>query len=137
MRIPSSFARLFHRYAVPMTIHRWTDLPQDHPMDLIDRRRIVGDNAMISEVFLHKGFKLATHSHANEQIAMVMSGRVRFTINEGMPDEDTCELEGGQVIVFQPNVPHAAEALEDTLIYDVFSPPSDTTGVDQAIPSRS
>lgn len=106
-------------------------------MDLIDRRRIVADKLMISEVFLHKGFKVGTHSHDNEQIAMVMRGRIRFTIDEGTPDESTHELEGGQTIVLPSNVPHAAEALEDTLIYDVFAPPSESTGVDQTIPSRS
>ena len=29
----------------------------------------------------------------------------------------------GQVLVIPPNVPHKAEALEDTLDVDVFSPP--------------
>ncbi len=99
-------------------------------MPLIDRRRIIGEKLMISEVMLHKGFKVGTHHHENEQMAMVMSGRIRFTINEGGADEQTHEFEGGQVIVLPPNVPHAAEALEDTLIYDVFAPPSEGTGVD-------
>lgn len=100
-------------------------------MDLIDRRRIIADKLMISEVMLHRGFKVPTHRHHNEQVAMVMRGRIRFTIDEGTSAERTHELEGGQTIVFPANVPHAAEALEDTLIYDIFAPPSETTGVDQ------
>ena len=117
---------------MPTHVHRWSDLPQDHPMPLLDRRRIVGERMMISEVFLHQGFKVPTHAHENEQFAMVARGRIRFTIAEGTPDEAQLTLEGGQVIHLPSNVPHAAEALEDTLVYDLFSPVSEGTGVDEA-----
>ncbi|MFI4891870.1 MAG: hypothetical protein ACIAQ0_00340 [Phycisphaerales bacterium JB058] len=40
-------------------------------------------------------------------------------------------LVGGQAIVLPPNVPHGAEALEETIILDLFSPPSEKTGIDQ------
>jgi len=100
-------------------------------MPLIRRRRVIGDHVMISEVLLGKGFKVATHAHENEQIAMVMSGRIRFTLHEGTPRERTETLTGGQSLLLPANVPHAAEALEETLIYDVFAPPSEGTGVDQ------
>ena len=60
--------------------YKWTDLPTDHPMDRVDRRRIIGAHAMISHVFLHEGCDVPTHSHENEQFACVVSGRVRFGV---------------------------------------------------------
>lgn len=111
--------------------YRWATLPQDHPMPLIDRRRIIGEHAMVAEVFLHAGFKVDTHQHANEQFAIVLSGRVRFTVgNVGAADRREMELSSGEVLYLPPNVPHSAEALEDSLLLDLFSPPSEKTGVD-------
>jgi unsaturated pyranuronate lyase len=109
----------------------WDDLPADHPMEKIDRKRIVGANVMLSHVFLHKGFAIGEHSHENEQIAIVLSGKVVFGINgkdHAMYREET--VSAGQVLVLPPNCPHSARAVEDTLILDCFSPPSETTGVD-------
>ena len=114
------------------TVHRWDDLEIDQPMALIDRRRVIGEHVMLSHVTLHKGFMVPPHQHANEQMAVVLSGRVRFTLlaHSGESRERTVELGPGEVLHLPPNVPHGAEALEETVILDVFSPPSETTGVD-------
>jgi len=112
--------------------HRWADLPIDHPMPLIARRRIVGQQLMISRVELTKGFVVPTHQHTNEQFAVVLSGRIRFGIGaEGAPDRRELTLGAGEVLEIPSNVPHSAHALEDTLILDLFSPPSEKTGVDR------
>lgn len=110
---------------------RWSDLPTDQPMPLIERRRIIGSHLMISQVFLHKGFRVATHQHANEQMAWVVSGRVRFGIGaEGSGARREVTLGAGEVLHLPPGVPHSAEALEDSHVTDLFSPPSEKTGVD-------
>lgn len=114
------------------TIHDFAQLAVDHPMELIDRQRIIGENVMISRVLLHKGFRVERHAHENEQIAVVLSGTVRFLLGEQGSDEEYTEtLSAGQAIELPANVPHGAEALEDTLILDIFSPPSEKTGIDQ------
>ncbi len=114
------------------TVFTWSDLAVDRPMPLLERRRVMGEQMMISHVTLRKGFKVATHSHANEQMSVILSGRIRFGIGaEGNPDRYETTLDGGQVIHLPANVPHSAEALEDTLVLDMFSPPSATTGIDQ------
>ena len=116
---------------MPATIYTWSDRPEDRPLPLITRRRIIGEKMMISEVHLARGFTVAAHAHENEQLSVVLSGCIRFTIGHpGSPDHHTHTLIGGQVIHLPSNLPHAAEALEDTLILDLFSPPSTTTGVD-------
>lgn len=110
---------------------RWEDLAVDRPMPLILRRRIIGEHLMVSQVTLERGFSVPTHQHENEQLAIVLSGKIRFTINEGRPDQWDRTLGGGESILLPPNCPHKAEAIETTLILDVFSPPSEKTGVDR------
>lgn len=112
---------------------RWDELMTDRPMPLIDRQRIIGSNVMISRVVLHKGFVVAAHHHANEQMAVVLSGLVRFMVGPvgGSADRELV-LGPGQVLHIPPHAPHSAEALERTEILDVFSPVSERTGVDRA-----
>jgi quercetin dioxygenase-like cupin family protein len=111
----------------------WDDLPQDHPMPKIDRRRIIGEQMMLSQVHLHKGFRVPTHAHANEQFAVVLSGKVRFGLcAEGSSSRHELVVCGGEVLHLPSNVPHSAEALEDSWLIDLFSPPSERTGVDTA-----
>jgi quercetin dioxygenase-like cupin family protein len=112
-------------------VHSWDALAVDRPMALIERQRIVGERAMISRVLLAKGFVVATHRHDNEQFAVVLSGRIRFTLGpEEDPQRRVETLTGGQTLQIPAGAPHGAEALEETLILDIFSPPSEKTGVD-------
>ena len=112
---------------------RWDDLETDAPMELLERRRIVGEHAMISHITLRKGFTLDSHSHANEQISVVLEGAIRFGVGEpGTPDHRIIVVRSGEVLHLRPHCPHSAEALEDTLVLDVFSPPSTGTGIDKA-----
>lgn len=113
--------------------HRWASLPTDSPMPLLERRRIIGDKAMLSQVLLRKGCFVPTHAHANEQFACVMSGRLRFGLGaDGSPQRREVTVGAGEVMYLPANLPHSAEALEDTLVLDVFSPPSAKTGIDRA-----
>ncbi len=68
------------------TKFRWADLTADRPMALLERRRVIGEKAMISRVALDKGCIVPTHAHENEQIACLLSGKMRFGIGaEGSP----------------------------------------------------
>ena len=51
----------------------------------------------------------------------VLEGCLRLTV--GSAGETTYDLRAGEVIHLPSNVPHAAVALEDTRVLDVFSPP--------------
>ncbi len=113
-------------------LHRWSDLPTDTPMALLSRQRIVGDKAMISRVTLKRGCFVPTHSHENEQFACTISGKLKFMIGaEGSQDRREVIAAAGEVLHLPSNVPHSAEALEDTVVLDIFSPPSATTGIDR------
>lgn len=114
--------------------HRWDALPADAPMPLLQRRRLIGANAMISHVHLEKGCYVPTHRHENEQFAVILHGRVRFGIGESDApgaSSDSLILGAGDVLEIPSNAPHSAEALEDTIILDIFSPPSEKTGIDR------
>jgi quercetin dioxygenase-like cupin family protein len=114
------------------TRYRWADLPQDHPMQQVGRRRIIGQRMMLSEVLLQEGCVVPTHAHENEQICCVISGKLRFGLGaEGSPQREEVDVSGGEVLHLPSGVPHSAEALEQSLVIDIFSPPSETTGIDR------
>ena len=115
----------------PAHVVTLADLATDRPMPRIERRRIIGERMMISDVVLEPGFDLAPHRHENEQFVVVLQGRCVFGLGEaGTPEFREVEVRGGQVLVLPPNVWHSCRALERTHIYDLFSPISATTGVD-------
>jgi quercetin dioxygenase-like cupin family protein len=101
-------------------------------MDLLERRRVIGRRVMLSEVLLQKGCVVPTHAHENEQFCCVLSGRIRFGLGaEGSPQYRQLEVGGGEVVHLPSGVPHSAEAVEQTLVIDIFSPPSEKTGIDR------
>ncbi len=110
-------------------VYRWSDMPSDSPMELLERRRIMGERAMLSHVTLQAGFSVPSHAHENEQFAVVLSGRMRFEI--GGDAVKVVEVGSGEALHLPSMVPHAAEALETSVVLDVFSPPSEQTGIDQ------
>ena len=112
--------------------YRWSDLDADSPMEKLQRRRVIGKRAMLAHLTLKKGCCVPMHRHENEQFACVLSGRIRFGLGaEHGPDHEELVLESGEVLYVPSNVPHSADALEETLVLDVFSPPSERTGIDR------
>lgn len=110
----------------------WSDLATDRPMPLLERQRIIGEKMMISRVLLRKGCDVPTHTHENEQFAIVLSGRLRFGLGApGTTEHRQIDIGPGQVLHLPSNLPHSALAVEETLILDIFSPPSATTGIDR------
>ena len=109
----------------------WDELVTDSPIPLIERRRVIGDKVMVSNVTLKTGCLVESHAHENEQIALVLSGRVSFGLGkEGSSEYSEVTLGAGEVLLLPPNVWHSARALEEAVIYDVFAPPSAMTGID-------
>ena len=113
------------------TPYRWANLPQDHPMEKVARRRIIGERVMLSDVVLQKGCFVSTHAHINEQFVVLLSGKMRFSIGAEGTKQEELVLGSGEVLVVPSNVPHAAEALEDSHVIDVFSPVTEGTGLDE------
>ena len=104
-----------------VTHHRWNDIPKEKLSEVLDRRLITGDRMMLAHVYLKKGCVVPRHSHENEQLTYILEGGLRFWI--GADESQVIDVREGEVLHIPSHVPHKAEALEDTLDVDIFSPP--------------
>ncbi len=96
---------------------KWAEVKEEKMNDKITRKLAVGQNEMIGRLRLAKGAIVPPHKHLAEQITMVMSGAIKFSIGgKGIT------VRAGEVLVIPPNVVHSAVALEDSDDIDSFSP---------------
>lgn len=102
---------------------RWSEIPLEKVTDHISRKVFTGDRMMIAHVHLEKGAIVPTHHHENEQLTYILEGALRFWIGDPHEGVEELVVRAGEVLYIPSNVPHKAEALEDTLDVDVFSPP--------------
>ncbi len=103
------------------TLYRWEQMPRETVSPMLDRRLITGDRMMLAHVYLKKGCIVPKHSHENEQFTYILEGALHFWIGEDGGEEVI--VRAGEVLHIPSNVPHRAEALEDTLDVDIFDPP--------------
>lgn len=101
--------------------YRWEDMPKESVTESLDRRLITAERMMLAHVYLKKGCVVPQHSHENEQLTYILEGALHFWIGEDGSEEVT--VRAGEVLVIPSHVLHKAEALEDTLDVDIFSPP--------------
>lgn len=83
-------------------------------------RRTMGttDEAMLCEFFLERGATVPEHSHDNDQVGYVVFGSLAVTIGN-----TTQVCYPGDSYAVPGGIKHSAQAQEDTLTIDVFSPP--------------
>ena len=96
----------------------WKSVELEHLNPLLDRQMVVGDQVMVARVLLKKGCVVPEHSHHNEQVTYILEGALKFNI-----DGREIVVSAGEVLCIPPHMPHRAEALEDTVDLDVFTPP--------------
>lgn len=101
-----------------MTLYNWDAMEKERVNSLFERRLINGEAMTVARLDLKKGCIVPMHSHHNEQISLIESGSMRFTI-EGRD----IVMGPGDVLHIPRNVPHSAEVLEDMTGIDLFSPP--------------
>ena len=89
--------------------------------------QLVAERMMVNRLRLEAGLEVPTHAHDNEQIVLVLRGRLRLHVGT---DEREVILSDDEAYVLPANVPHRAEALEDCEVFDLFSPPTESTGID-------
>jgi len=101
--------------------HRWNEIPREQVSPMLDRRLLTGDRVMLAQVSLKKGCIVPRHQHEHEQLSYILHGALKFWIHE---DESEEQVVRAQEVLHLPSfVWHKAEALEDTEVLDVFSPP--------------
>lgn len=77
-----------------------------------------GQKMMVSLVDLEAGSVVEEHAHPHEQVGVLLSGRMTFTIGG-----ETKEVSPGDVWVIPGGVKHKVIALEASKAVDVFAPP--------------
>lgn len=96
----------------------WKDIELEQLNPLLDRQMITGDKIMLARVLLKKGCVVPEHSHENEQVTYILEGALKFWIGG-----KEIVVHSGEVLCIPANLPHRAEAVEDTVDLDVFYPP--------------
>ena len=96
----------------------WHTIPLEDLNPLLQRQFVVGQEIMLARVLLKKGCIVPLHSHHNEQLTYIVEGALKFYI-----DGQEIVVHAGEVLCIPSNMPHKAEALEDTVDLDIFAPP--------------
>jgi len=96
----------------------WQTVPLEQLNPLLRRQFVVGQEIMLARVLLKKGCVVPEHSHHNEQLTYIVEGALKFWI-----DGREIVVHAGETLCIPSNMPHKAEALEDTVDLDVFAPP--------------
>ena len=100
-----------------MNYYRWDEVSYEQMNPLFGRRVVHCDRLTLARVYLKQGCRVPTHQHENEQVSNVIEGRLRFEI--GGREQI---VGAGELVRIPPNVPHSAEALDDTVCLDIFNP---------------
>src|SRR5260370_27617420 len=95
----------------------WESVPLEVMSDMISRKIVTGDKAMVAQVFLKKDAVVPEHHHDSEQITYILEGALKFEI-EGKE----IGVRKGEVLSIPSNVPHRAGALQGTISPHI-SPP--------------
>jgi len=76
-----------------------------------------GEKTLLCEFRIKKGKMLPSHSHPHEQTGYLVSGHMKFIIRDNVFD-----VEPGDSWCIPGDVEHAAEAFEDSMGVEIFSP---------------
>ena len=76
-----------------------------------------GEKTLMGQFTIAKGRAIPAHSHPHEQTGIMISGKLRFNV-----DGEIVDLETGDSWCILGGVRHSAEALEDSVVVEVFSP---------------
>ncbi len=98
----------------------WESMPLERMNERLERRFLTGQHVTLAQVFLARGCLVPRHEHENEQFTLVTKGCLRLRL--GSDGAESVDVRAGEVLLIPPHLPHDAEAIEDTIVIDVFSP---------------
>ncbi len=100
------------------TVHKLEDKPREQMIAGVERRFVSGERTTVGQIWIAKGALVPQHTHESEQVSYIVSGALRFTLD----GTDDLTVRAGEILVIPSNMPHSAEALEDTYDIDLFAP---------------
>jgi len=95
----------------------WESIETEQLNEKISRKMLSGEHTTVARIFLKRGAIVPRHQHVSEQFTMTISGALKLIF-----DDHSVVVRAGEMLFIPSGVPHAAEALEDTLEMDVFGP---------------
>ena len=100
----------------------WNESNQEFLDPKLSQRSFTSKNVMVVHYIYEPGLNFEEHSHPQEQVTIVQSGRLLLTI-EG----EKVELKGGDICSVSPNVNHSSEVIggERVEAFCIFSPISE------------
>ena len=101
-----------------MQPYNWDGIPEVELSPGLTRQMIHTPHMTILRVRFKKGVASPAHQHVHEQVTMLASGAMRFDLAG-----EKIVLRPGDLLPTPSNLPHGAEALEDSILIDVFTPP--------------
>jgi quercetin dioxygenase-like cupin family protein len=100
------------------SVARSTDAAVHSPEPgLLRRVGAYNDKLFLAQHQMQKGWAGARHQHPHDQIVYVVTGQLSITIGN-----ETFVVGPGDSFVVRGGLEHQAEALEDSVVIDVFSP---------------
>jgi quercetin dioxygenase-like cupin family protein len=89
-----------------------------------------GEQLTLTLIELEPGATVAEHSHANEQLGILIEGAASFRVGD-----ETGELRGGSTWVIPAHVPHAVVAGPgEAVMVEAFAPPRGDWGALETLP---
>lgn len=95
----------------------WEQMELEQLNDKITRQMTSGASTTVARLVIKQGGSVPRHSHVNEQVTVVLEGCLKFIF-----DDEEALVRSGQVLVIPSQVPHGAQALEDTIDIEYFTP---------------
>ncbi len=96
----------------------WDSVELEVMNPLLSRQCIHTDKITFARVVLKKGCVVPEHHHEAEQISFTETGKLTFYL-----DGKQITVHPGEVLTIPSNMPHKAVADEDTVQFDIFTPP--------------
>ncbi len=110
--------------ALPAPLHAaWNALPTEEVLPGIARQVVHGARQSVVRYVYAPGAIFPIHAHPEEQVTVVVSGRIAFEIAGA-----DYELGPGEVAVIPANVPHGARVVGDETVetFNALSPRRET-----------
>ena len=98
-------------------LHRWDEIALEKITEMISQKIVAGEREMMAQIYMKRGALVPMHAHESEQMTYVLQGALKYLVGA-----EEIIVREGEVLHIPSQVPHQAEALEDTLELDVFSP---------------
>ena len=102
-----------------MQVYDWSSVPREEMSPLFTRQVIHGDTVTLARIYLKKGCVVPAHTHHNEQLSMVLEGRLKMTV----AGEEVI-LGPGQVLHLPSNVPARRRGPRRCRGYGLLCPPA-------------